>query len=744
MPHTTIGMIHLEELQLAINELQTIVVVTDINGNIRYVNNAFQEKYGYTPEEVIGRSTRLLKSDFHGKHFYKELWKTIHSGETWEGVFLNKTKSGRLIWEEAKISPVKIDGKIAAFIAIKEDVTYKKELEEQFRKEKFLLDELFDNAPVGVILFEPEFTDEVIIDFKVIKANPIAANVFNSLGLMGLSLKQFLPDFPDLAVRGRWMLTEKQNFEIYFDSINKHLNMRTFPLENERFCMYVYDVTPYKNTISALEESEQRYSSLVEDSPALIRRYNKQGIISYINRNYADFFNKAPEQLIGSNIFNLLSKVQKEQLKAGLNGLSIHNPIIEYEQNIQLPDGTVRWKKWIDRALIDAEGNIAEFQSVGMDFTQLKKAEKLLEEQKSRLDAIFDNAIMGIGVMNKQGNMTMLNHRLKEMFEYDLDVAPGNCNYFDHILNEDQEVVQDNFKRLFSGKIKHFNIQRKFITKKGKEFWADIFASPITMVNGKYTETVGLMIDITEKYKMQVELKESEQKLKKLNNTKDKLFSVIAHDIRNPFNAILGFSTMLNKRIDEFSKDEVREFTKRILEASEQTYKLLEDLLTWAKSQLGQLQARQATFDLNVIVKECIESLGAIAQGKNIRLINKVNENTLVTTDVEMFKFVIRNLIHNGIKFSHRDSTVECGIISGTNADTVTLYVKDYGIGIKPEKLKVLFNLEEFLSTSGTSQEKGTGLGLSLSKEMIELNGGSIEVSSIVNMGSEFRITLCR
>lgn len=735
-------MIKLEELQLAINELETIVMVTDINGTIQYVNNSFEEKYGYTCEQAIGQNGRLLKTDYHPKQFYKEMWQTILNGETWEGVFLNKAKSGRLVWEEAKISPIKKDGKVEGFIAIKEDVTYKKELEEQFRKEKFLLDELFDNAPVGVILFEPIYVDNLITDLNVVKANAVAAQVFNRTGLLDLSLKQFLPDFPNLAVIGKDMLAEKQDLELYFDSIKKHLNMRTFPLENEQCCMYVHDVTPYKNSIAALEKSEHRYSSLVEDSPALIRRFNRQGIISYVNKYYADYFNKTPDQFKGANLFNLLDSDQKERFNKNLESLTVSNPIVEYQQSVLLPDGSIRWQKWIDRVLMDSEGNIQEFQSVGMDFTHLIQAEETLAEQKSRLDAIFDNAIMGVGVIDNRGIYKMVNARFKEMFDFEGDGILADYNYFDSIFEDDKEMVQENFKRLFRGDLKNINLQRKFITQKGKEFWGDIFATPISRVNDEYTEVVGLIIDITEKYKMQVELKDSEQKLKKLNNTKDKLFSVIAHDIRNPFNAILGFSTILSKRIDELSNEEIKEFTKRIQEASEQTYKLLEDLLTWAKSQLGQLKPRKISFDPTGAVNECMDSLLTTAQDKNIQLINKITSPTLVAADIEMFKFVIRNLMHNGIKFSHRDSIVECGIIPSRSTDTVTFYVKDYGIGIHPDKLKALFNLDAFLSTAGTSQEKGTGLGLSLSKEMVELNGGTIEVSSLVEKGSEFRIKL--
>ncbi len=738
------NMIKFEELQLALNELETIVVVTDINGNIRYVNNAFESKYGYLRSQVIGHNPKILKTNYHDSHFYKNMWNTISNGETWEGIFLNKTKTGRLIWEDAKISPINKNGIIDGFIAIKDDITYKKELEEQFHKEKFLLDELFDNAPVGVILFQPIITDDIIVDLIVLKANPIAGDVFNKLGLVGLTLKQFLPDSSEIIKRTNQMLIGKQNFELFFESVNKHLNMRTFPLENDRFCMYVHDVTLYKTNISALLKSEQRYSTLVEDSPALIRRFDKEGTISYVNSYYANYFNKTPDQFAGKNIFKLLKENEQEQepYLEKLARLSPNNPIVEYEQKITLPNGVVKWQKWVDRALTDSNGNIVEFQSVGMDFTQLKQAETKLEEQKNRLNAIFDNSIMGIGVINSTGNVQMANSRLKEMFGYAEEQSVSSYNYFEHILENDKDDVLDQFKQLFDGSLNNRNVQRKFISKTGHVFWADVFASPIVEKNGIITEVVGLVIDITQKHEMEQNLIASEQKLKKLNNTKDKLFSVIAHDIRNPFNAILGFSTLLNKKINEFSTQEIREFTQRILEASEQTYKLLEDLLTWAKSQLGQLKVNKVVFDPNIILNDCIESLLTIAQGKNIRLENKILGVNKIETDIEMFKFVIRNLLHNGIKFSHPNSTVECGTINSSSKDIVTFYVRDYGVGINNEKVKILFKLDEFLSTVGTSHEKGTGLGLSLSKEMVELNGGHIDVTSEVNLGSEFRITL--
>jgi PAS domain S-box-containing protein len=733
-------MIDFDELLLALNELESIVMVTNREGIIKYVNNAFEDKYGYTKEEVIGHTPQMIKSDYHDKPFYKQCWNTILNGDTWDGIFLNRTKSGRLIWEHAKISPIKKQGEIIGFIAIKEDVTYKKEYEEQFHQEKFLLDELFENAPVGVILFKPIYANEVLKDLIVIKANPIASNIFSQQEITEMTLKDFHPEYEKIYERVEQMLYYKQDFELYCSSNQKYLHMRTFPLDEDGFCMFVNDITDYKNNITALEKSEQRYTSLVEDSPALIRRFNKNGTISYVNNYYAKYYNSSAQQFIGQNLFQLLDKDELKHFREELNQLIPTNPIKEYEQQNILAENEVRWIRWTDRALFDTTGLVTEYQSVGMDFTQLKNIEIQLEEQKNKLNAIFNNAIIGIGVLNKKGEFLMTNSRLREMLQGSSTENNETFSYFDFISEENKHISHNSLNNLFEGVTKNLNVKNKYIRKDGSEFWAELFASPITFQDGKVKEVVGLVIDISFRHKMEEELKASEHKLKKLNHTKDKLFSVIAHDIRNPFNAILGFSNILNKNIDNLSVEEIKEFVSKIDEASEQTFKLLEDLLTWAKSQLGQLYATPIPLQPATLINECINSLQSLASEKNITISTSIFTTKEILADDQMFKFIIRNLLHNSIKFSHPNSDIQCLVIE-KGTENINIIIKDNGVGIKPEKLKVLFNLDEFLSTSGTSLEKGTGLGLSLSKEMIEQNNGTIKVISEENKGSEFTIT---
>ncbi|MCT4644347.1 MAG: HAMP domain-containing histidine kinase, partial [Carboxylicivirga sp.] len=250
-------------------------------------------------------------------------------------------------------------------------------------------------------------------------------------------------------------------------------------------------------------------------------------------------------------------------------------------------------------------------------------------------------------------------------------------------------------------------------------------------------EIIGIVTDINSKKEIELKLKEREVKLKELNTTKDKLFSIIAHDIKNPFNSILGFTSLLRSNLEIYSKEEIKTYIEQIAVSSENVYKLLEDLLIWAKSQLGQMTVTPQYFGLKNLVDTANENFLMHARRKQISLINDVDEQ-FVYADINMLKFVVRNLIHNAIKFTHADGEVRCSVTAVD--DFVVLSVKDTGIGIRPEKLDNLFDLNTYVLTEGTSAEKGTGLGLHLSKDMIDKNCGKIEVRSEVGRGTEFLV----
>lgn len=735
-------MISPEDLLFALDSTEDVVMMTDLGGCITYANKAFEKMYGYNRNEVLGKNMRIFKSGYHDIDFYKNLWETVLNGETWEGETKNKTRENRLIWEKSRISPIRKGprGQITGFIAVKEDITYKKELDEQLVQEQFLLSELFSNSPVGITICQPEIVNDVIEDVIVLKSNPIASNILNRLGLVGLSFRKLFPSFDFSALRFKQMTEEKLNFEAYLSDVDKHLSFRTFPLFNNRFCALFIDVTNYKQTIRALVESEERYSSLVGDSPVLICRFNSKGLVVYANNWFESTYELKVSELIGTDFYGFFGRDIRAFVQQEIESLSPQSPQMAFEQHVHIL-GQPRWQKWVVRALLNKQGNIFEYQAVGMDFTEIKEAERLIIENRNKLDAIFNNSIMAVVLFDTMGNFMMVNSRMCDMLGYTrnelLSLSPLQITF-----DDDKEVSQIMLDRIFKNEIDHYNIEKRYVRKDGSVFWANLFVSAVKDANGHIKEVVGLFGDIDDKKRIELQLVENERQLKELNATKDKLFSIIAHDIKNPFHAILGLSSVLSQGIDEFSKDEIRDFVDRIMEAGENTYKLLEDLLTWGRSQLGKLKASPQNVSPAKVVDEIFGTYKTMAANKRISLQNQIDTSLTLWADYEMLKFMLRNLIHNGLKFTPEGGSVTCFQQQSASKRYIDIGVRDNGIGIRPQKLDVLFDINAFLSTMGTADEKGTGLGLSLTHEMVGLNQGKISVQSEVDKGTVFVLSL--
>ncbi|WP_462318190.1 GAF domain-containing sensor histidine kinase [Marinilabilia sp.] len=244
-----------------------------------------------------------------------------------------------------------------------------------------------------------------------------------------------------------------------------------------------------------------------------------------------------------------------------------------------------------------------------------------------------------------------------------------------------------------------------------------------------------------EKVEMQAsELKEINNKLEASNATKDKLFSIIGHDLRNPFNIILGQVSLLKEGIENIAQDIIKTSACFIENASKSAYQLLQNLLAWAMTQTKQVKLYTKTISLHALVNREVEMLVNMAETKNIDLKNLTKEEIEILADEETVSTVIRNLISNAIKFTEKDGQIT--INAKENKSEVEITVKDNGVGIKEENIAKIFGSEETLSTRGTESEKGIGIGLKICKEFVEQNNGKIWVESEYGEGSKFIFTL--
>jgi signal transduction histidine kinase len=239
---------------------------------------------------------------------------------------------------------------------------------------------------------------------------------------------------------------------------------------------------------------------------------------------------------------------------------------------------------------------------------------------------------------------------------------------------------------------------------------------------------------------LMIEFFKQQQELKKLNSQKDRFFSIISHDLKNPFNVILGFSSLLKESVKDFNKEKISKIAQNIHEITLKTYELLVNLLDWANLQTRQTIIYQELCNLKELVEKVISITEKGAKLKEISIKCVLSEELEIYTDRIMFQTILRNLVTNAIKFSNRGGEV---IISSKKVDDfVEIRVKDFGIGISKDKLERLFYIENNISTHGTENETGTGLGLILCKELVEAHKGKIRVESEVGKGSEFIFSL--
>ncbi|MFP4041702.1 MAG: ATP-binding protein [Bacteroidales bacterium] len=245
-------------------------------------------------------------------------------------------------------------------------------------------------------------------------------------------------------------------------------------------------------------------------------------------------------------------------------------------------------------------------------------------------------------------------------------------------------------------------------------------------------------------YELKLEKEDIEKQklnLEELNATKDKFFSIIAHDLKNPFNSVIGLSELLLYRYDSYDDAKIKEFIEQIHTFSSNAYNLLDNLLQWARSQTGRLKHKPADLNAEELIRENMNLLQDAADRKNIELTSDVNNSIHCYADPNMVKTIIRNLISNAIKFTNENGKVYL-TAEKEQGNKVKFSVVDNGVGIPEDKVDQIFDLTSHYSREGTNSEKGTGLGLILCKEFVEKNGGEIWVESEEGKGSTFNFTL--
>lgn len=362
---------------------------------------------------------------------------------------------------------------------------------------------------------------------------------------------------------------------------------------------------------------------------------------------------------------------------------------------------------------------------------------RALYESQQTLKLITDNLPSLISYIDENFRYQFVNKTHTDWLQMPLNKIKGR--HIKEILGEDAfNNLYPHIKKALDGEI--VNFENTGVIRKSHRVYLNSTVIPHFDSDNTIKGIFVLVTDITNLKKRENKIKSQKKELQKINATKDKLFSVIGHDLKNPFNSILGFSELLSEEIISLSKEDARDIAIQLKEKSNQAYNLLTNLLDWSRTQLKRIESSPEKIALNKFVDEIMEALQDTATHKNIKLLSRLRDDIYVYADRNMMLSVFRNLLNNAIKFTRSGGQIEVDAENRNNYIKISL--RDNGVGIDPEHLSHLFNLESEFTTAGTDNETGTGLGLMICKEFIELNRGKMWINSVKGEGTTIHFTL--
>ena len=380
------------------------------------------------------------------------------------------------------------------------------------------------------------------------------------------------------------------------------------------------------------------------------------------------------------------------------------------------------------------------------DVSDWKLSEKKLKTSEEKYRLITENASDVIWILNlNQMKFTYVSPSIIHLRGYSVEeainqsIAESITPESAEIVNQRIEVALPKFMIDKSTEASRFVTQIQQPCKDGSIIWVEV-ATQFQLNQAGEIEVLGVSRNIDERKKMEDELRRSEIELLELVATKDKFFSIIAHDLKNPVSNMLGFSNLLKEELNSFDGNEIAQYIALINTSARQTLTLLENLLQWSMMQQGKIIFEPKRLILKELIHDVIIATNENANQKQILISNLVPEKLIITADENMLKTLLRNLIQNAVKFTNRGGKVEITAIEIT--DGIQVSVADNGIGIDKNDLKKLFDIGSGYTTRGTNNEKGTGLGLILCKEFAEKHRGRIWVESDKGKGSTFSLMI--
>jgi PAS domain S-box-containing protein len=493
------------------------------------------------------------------------------------------------------------------------------------------------------------------------------------------------------------------------------------------------------------------YNAIFDNAGVVLMLIDKEGKILNINKSGLRMVGKNKEDILNvlaGEVFNCINSWAEGKPVCGIGKNCVHcavrnifsntfltkktNYKIEGTLDVVLNNNTTKLNILVTAAIINSNNNECVLLTID-DITGQKKLEHKLKISEERLKKAQQIAKLGHWELDIVNNKLMWSDEIYRIF----DIKPQEFDatyeaFLNNIHPEDRDKVNEAYTSSLKNKT-DYEIEHRLLLKSGKIKYV------LEKCHTEYNElgnpilSIGTVSDITE-------LKEKENKLQEAIETKDKFLSIIAHDLRSPFNTLLGFSEVLMKEHKEYGVEEREKMIKLVNLSANMAFNLLENLLSWSLSQFGKIKFSPEKLNLKTLLLGILDGLQQLAYRKNIQILETFFVEAVCFADKNMIATIFRNLISNAIKFTNRNGTIT--IAAEKENGFLEISVTDTGVGIPKERIDDIFCINKNISTKGTVGEKGSGLGLILCKDFVERHGGKIRVKSEIGKGTSFIFTI--
>jgi len=739
-----------ERLQAIFQRSGIGMTLADLEGRFLQSNPALHSFLGYSAEELRSLTVHQVS---HPEDMTKdrEKMQDLLAGES-DRYQIEKRyirKDGKVVWGRLTVSLLP-GGEDQPHLALGmiEDISGRKAAEERMREERDRAQRYLDLVHVIIValnaLGEVTLINQrgcAVLGYE--EAEILGRNWFD-VAIPETIRGQVRSVFSQLIAGERELAGQHENPVVTWSGEERLIAWRNTVLTDEEgnitgALSSGEDITESRRSEDALRRSEERYRIVVESQAELICRWRPDGVLTFVNEAYCRYFGKTADELIGHSFMPLIPEEDQEKVEEHFASLSRENPVATHEHRVIASSADMRWLRWTNRAMFNSDGHLTEYQSVGLDVTDRRRAEEALRASEARLRATLESVPFDFFIIGESGRYIMQNSTCRRHWGDVVGKRPRDLDVADDAL----ALWEENNARAFRGELVEGEVTVG--TNEGPRTFYSII-SPIHD-DGQIRGILGVNIDITGRRQAEDALRHSEEQLRQAQKMEavGRLAGGIAHDFNNVLMVVDGQCNLLLRRLAQ--DDANRRGVEEIKTAAERAAGLTRQLLTFSRRQV----LKPVVLDINDVIRDVEKMLGRVL-GEDIEVVAELAPSPLpARIDHGQLEQVLLNLAVNSRDAMPRGGRLlletaemvleeDAGMpVKGMEpGEYVVISVADTGCGMSEETLAQIF--EPFFTTK--DQSEGTGLGLSMVYGIIRQSGGRIRVSSGPGEGTEFMIYL--